>query len=463
MKRIFALLLTMVLVFGMTAPVMVFAEDNYYNNEDGYTDENRYEADDYNGEDEILKNGPSVWEMFERPFPGYDARSMFGYVNDVKQADCGNYTVEIRGEDGETALILWMLPILNTAVVDARTGMSADINDHGGGKVYVIYGPLYTHHDVPQSNALVIAINAGDIIEGTLRLFTIEAIEPANGYSYDINNDYNNGYNNGYNNEYSYGYNEGNEYTYNNEYTDVQVIDNGYNGEYGNNNGYNGEYGNNNGYVFDNIYYNDNAYENGHSAEYPPEYDNSYEYVGPIPVVLARLTVDNGGLIIDVTDQTHLQPYLTRENLQVDALTVGDEILVWTMPMFALSYPAQTTAVRVVRVVRAAADVYDEQPATYEPEDEYTEKPGVAELVNGMVYAGVNLYPVRVNAYARGFEVHWNKELFRAELTLGDIFVTVVPGSAIFYVNGEPYALTSPTFMENGTLFAPLEFFEKIQ
>jgi len=428
MKRIFALLLIVALTLGMIAPVMAFAENNYYYDEGGHADE-------------TLKNGPSVWEMFERPFPGYPALSMFGYVGDVKQADCGNFTVEIKDENGETALILWMLPILKSAVVDAATGMSADIKDHDGGRVYVIYGPLYTNHDVPQSNALVIAINAGDIMEGTLRLFEIEAINPANGYSYNIND--------GYNDEYSYRYNADNEYTHNDNYNaGVQVTDNGYNGEYGNN-----------GHVFDNIYYNDNAYDNGYNAEHPPGYDNNYEHAGPIPEILTRLTVDNGSLIINITDQTDLQPYLTRETLLVDALTVGDEILVWTMPMFAMSYPAQTTAVRVVRIVRAGTEAYDEQSAY---EYDYTERPGVSGLINGMVYAGVNLYPVRVNAYAHGFDVHWNNDLFRAELTSGDILITMVPGSAIFYINGEPYPLTASAFLENGTLFAPVEFFEKL-
>jgi len=191
MKRTLALLLTFVLVLGLAVPA--FAENGEYNEngynengnnyENGYDVENGYNGDNgYNGEAndyDYEYTLPAVWEMFERPFPGYGARRMFGYIGETTQADCGNYTVEILNEEGEVKLIVWKLTgIVDYAVIDAVTGLPAELEDHGGGEVLVFYGPLYTMHEIPQSNALVFAINMEGVEYGPMpHHHVIEAIE----------------------------------------------------------------------------------------------------------------------------------------------------------------------------------------------------------------------------------------------------------------------------------------------
>jgi len=363
MKKFLSLLLAIVLVLGLAIPAFAdeYAENNgndYYNGYNGY--ENGY-SDDYNG----YENGyafPPVWEMFERPFPGYAARRMFGYVGEVAQADCGNYTVEILDADGEVQLVVWRMVSgrIGTAVIDAVTGFPVDLEDHDGGEVLVIYGPLYTYHDVPQSNALVIAIN----------------VEEAEG----------------------------------------QVL------------------------------------PNHHVIE-------SIEREGDTALV----TVDNGGLIVTLNEDTDLQAWLTRQIVVLDEFQVGDEVLLW-YGIVAMSYPAQTTAVRALRLVPAQ----NEAPEAPEPINEYPteyyeetpEEPG--QLVGGIQRAGVNLYPVRANAAAVGYTVNWNAQYRRAELHLGDTIVTLAPGFAVFYVNGESFSMDAPSLLEGGTLFAPASFFHNL-
>ena len=380
MKRFLALLLTAALVLGLAVPVLAengengyngyYEENGYYNNGyyndngyNGYNDENGY-YNDYNGEDDYLSGyAPRVWEMFERPFPGNPANSRYGFIGEVTQADCGNYTVEILDEDGEVQLIVWLLAG-NYAVIDAATGLPAGLEDHNDGEVLVIYGPLYTFHDIPQVNALVIAVN-------------VEGVEYSNFPHHHV----------------------------------IEAI----------------------------------------------EWDEYGEAI--------KLTVDNGGLIVTLNEDTDLKAWLTRQVVVLDEFQVGDEVLLW-YSFVGLSYPAQTTASRALRLVPAAEarEPYEEPPyePAYEDDEPYNEDDAFVLTGESIVRAGVYLWPVRVNAVAAGFEVYWNAGLWRAELTTGDIKIILTPGSAIFYINGEAYPMTAPTLLEGGTLFAPVEFFSNL-
>ena len=371
MKKLLALLLTFVLVLGLAVPA--FGD---------------------NGENGEYAKGSPVWEMFERPFAGHPARSMFGYVGNIVTGECGNIYVEILNADREVQLIVWLLPELRFAVIDSQTGMSASLEDHDDNKVYVIYGPLTTLHDVPQSNALAIAINADEVMPGkNPTLATIEAIQwveipvPAG-----------------------------------NDYESIEPYYNGYNG-----NGYNGD-----GYNGNSYYYN---------GDEPAEAKTT-------PAL--QITVNEGDLIVILTEETELLPYLTREILTLDALSVGDEVLLW-LPFVALSIPAQSTATRLVRI----------GVAEYIPAEPYDDEEEIAPLtlVDGVTHVGINLYPVRTNVLPLGFEVVWNAEGNLAELTRDDLVITLAPNSAIFYVNGNAQTMSAPSLLEGGRLFAPEAFF----
>ena len=388
MKRILALLLATALVMGLSVPV--FADNGYNGNgENGYdyeagayyNGENGYNGNGENGYNGYEYQGPAVWEAFDRPFRGYDsvygALSITGYIGEITLADCGNYTVEILDAEGNAKRIVWLLPALGYAVIDANTGQPAELEDHGGGEVLVFYGPNATFHNVPQSNALVIAINVEEAEYPVLlpRLYLIEKIEE------------------------------------------------------------------------------------GEDGE-------------------RKLTVDNGGLIVTLNEETELQAWLTRQIVVLDEFQVGDEVVVWLAHgIMGMSFPAHATATRALRLVPAQAqngyaeyapeypengynDVpeYPVEPYDYVGYDKelYTERPA---LTGAIVRAGVNLYPVRVNANALGFEVAWDAEQRIAILTNNGAVVTLAPNTAIFYVNGAPVPMTAPSLLEGGVLFAPSAFF----
>ena len=197
MKRIVGLLVTTALIMGLTitAQAADYGEyDNgYYNNynhqpnyyyNDGYHNHqtNYYYNDGYIGNDyyNVAPYHPA-WEMFERPFEGYPARTAIGHIGEITETAHGHRSVEILCEDGKVKMIAWlMLPPLGHTIIDAATGEAAELTDANGGKVLVIYGPLNTYHEPRQANALVIAINIGDE-EGRVlpHHHTIEAIEPS--------------------------------------------------------------------------------------------------------------------------------------------------------------------------------------------------------------------------------------------------------------------------------------------
>jgi len=353
MKKLTASLLTLALVLGLT--VTAFGT-NGYSNGNGY-DNGYYNNGNngYNGE----YSYPAVWEMFERPFDGYPARRMSGFIGEVTQTECGNYTVEILDANGEVQLVVWKLSgLVGHAVIDAVTGQPASIEDHNGGEVLVFYGPLYTMHDVPQSNALVIAINVEDAEYNVLpHHHVIESIEKD-------------------------------------------------------------EYGK-----------------------------------------TIRVKVDNGGLIVTLNEETDLQAWLTRQVVVLDEFQVGDEVLLW-YGIVAQSYPAQAHATRALRLVPARVAAYD-QPE-YNNGQPYNGQESF-ELVGNIVRVGIYLYRVNLNAEALGFDVVWNSQLRRAELTLGDKFITLAPGFAVFYVNGEAHTMSAPSLLDEGRLFAPADFFESIR
>jgi len=382
MKRICALFLSFALVVSVATPVFAYNNGNGNGNNGYYNDENNndYYQNGENGNGYIdngngnengngynnnkHENGyaiPAVWEAFERPFGNYHALSTFGFIGEKNQAECGNYTLEILNKDGDVILILWLLANMRGgyAVVDSVTGYPADLSDHDGEEVLVFYGPVYTTHDIPQSNALAIIVNLDDAEYNIVPSHhTIEAVR----------------------------WNE----------TEDAII----------------------------------------------------------------MTVDNGDLYVTLNHGTALHPWLTRQVVTLDDFQIGDEVLLW-YGMVALSYPAQTTATRALRLVPILPDIGEVETGYEDGEivNGYHQNP---ELVGHFVAVGIDLYRVNLNAEARGFETVWNSQLRRAELTRGDTFITLAPGFAVFYVNGEAHTMSAPSLLTGGRLFAPADFFDNL-
>ncbi|MCL2362698.1 MAG: stalk domain-containing protein [Defluviitaleaceae bacterium] len=354
MKKLCALILTVALLMGIATPVFAY-------NNNGNNGENGYYNNGENGYENSEHTYPALWEAFERPFGDYHALRMFGFIGEKRQADCGNYTVEILDAEGEVQLILWLLPNMRAgfAVIDAVTGFPAELSDHADGEVLVFYGPVYTTHEIPQSNALSIIVNIDNVEYNILPSHhTIESIR----------------------------WND----------TEDAII----------------------------------------------------------------MAVDNGGLYVTIYEGADLQAWLTRQIVTLSEFQIGDEVLLW-YGMVATSYPAQTTATRALRLV----PVRQEPSDIGETHEDYNEGTGYGEapyLVGHIEVAGVDLYRVNLNAENRGFEVMWNAELRRAELTRGDTVVTLAPGFAVFYINGEAHTMSAPSLLTGGRLFAPADFFDNL-
>ena len=177
------------------------------------------------------------------------------------------------------------------------------------------------------------------------------------------------------------------------------------------------------------------------------------------------LTVDRGRLIVTLNEYTTLQAWLTRQIVVLDEFQVGDKVLLW-YPIVGLSYPAQTTANRALRLAPVKQEAGYQYPSKYENDypGSYHEgyDYGAHELSGSITRAGVTLYPVRSNAVAAGFTVTWNAEYLRAELTSGDKFVTLAPMDAVFYINGVQHTMVAPSLLENGRLYAPASFFDNL-
>jgi len=172
------------------------------------------------------------------------------------------------------------------------------------------------------------------------------------------------------------------------------------------------------------------------------------------------LTVDNGTLVVRINEETELHAWLTRHIVTKEEFQIGDKVLLW-YPVMAMSYPAQATANRALRLIPVGQEAEITEPPYYAEYDD--EVPNVDLNLKGeIVRVGVRLYPVRINAVEAGFDVSWNTQQRRAELTKNGITVTLAPNFATFYVNDVEHTMTIPSLLENGRLYAPASFFDKL-
>ncbi|MCL1787528.1 MAG: stalk domain-containing protein [Defluviitaleaceae bacterium] len=230
-----------------------------------------------------------------------------------------------------------------------------------------------------------------------------------------------------------------------------------------------------------------------------PEYAASphYHVIEAIEVdeESAKITVDNGGLIITLDSETPLTPYLTRQMVTIDTLNVGDTLLFW-YEVVATSYPGQTTATRAIWLSAAPADdsdieVADDEddyidvvtlpgdisdmdlpesaatlpmplePVPVEPYDEYiaVEPISIAVAGTGIMRDGVEFFPVRALAVEAGFEVSWESATRSAILTSGSTTILISDTATAFVVDGAAYTLPAAVVIIDGVMYAPYAFF----
>jgi len=203
-----------------------------------------------------------------------------------------------------------------------------------------------------------------------------------------------------------------------------------------------------------------------------------------------KITVNDGSLIITLNRETPLSHTgLTREAMTLEKIQVGDTMLFW-YHMVALSHPAQTTAIRAIWLSAAGyqdavtlpAEISDEVPNDYVP---VTTLPAVTGQFTppaagnvtavtpiyvgpipgtGIIRDGIEFFPVRAIAEKMGYTIHWNAELGRAELNVPGTarMVNIYPGEARADLNRAFVNLSAATFIEDGVMYAPQDFFELI-
>ena len=177
---------------------------------------------------------------------------------------------------------------------------------------------------------------------------------------------------------------------------------------------------------------------------------------------ILQVKVAGGSLVLTLTRDTVLLPWLTHREVTLDEFQVGDEVVFWN-GVIDNGSPAQAYPSRAMRLVKPAVEEiekYEEYEEAYE--EEYHHPYEAHELLGGIVRGGVNLYRVNLNAEAAGYNVHWNNYLRRAELTTNDTMVTLGVDTAFFYVNGEAFTMSAPSLLEGGRMFAPADFFARL-
>jgi hypothetical protein len=197
----------------------------------------------------------------------------------------------------------------------------------------------------------------------------------------------------------------------------------------------------------------------------------------------AVVTVQGGSLLVTISRDSQIEPFMTREYVTIDQIEAGADLLMW-YPFVALSYPAQATAQRTIILSRGPApqEQYDGYENGYAngytngyngnndyqmPSTDYTYTPApVMSLADalGLVYSdfytenNVTMVPLRQVAEAMGFNVTWNES--DRSITLahsdGQAFGTVVLGQYSFEGRNLEVAPT----IRNDRTFVPVAFFE---
>jgi len=179
-----------------------------------------------------------------------------------------------------------------------------------------------------------------------------------------------------------------------------------------------------------------------------------------------RITTDNGGLFITLDQDTPLTPHMTRQMVELEHLQVGDRLLVW-YEIIATSFPAQTTATRVIFLGSAPEEDKPSYGTDYEQDYDYSEyydtAPPARMLAvpgSGIMRGGMEFFPVRALATEAGFDVSWEAATSSAVLTHNATKLTLSNHSAMFYINDMSFILSAAVFIENGVMYAPAELFE---
>ena len=192
----------------------------------------------------------------------------------------------------------------------------------------------------------------------------------------------------------------------------------------------------------------------------------------------ARITVDNGGLIITLERETPLFPHLTRQMVHIDTLEVGDTLLFWYEAV-GMSFPAVTTASRALWLGAApVANGYDNDN-DYEANDndyandygygndndqndnDYVAEPAAPFAVpgTGVLINGVEFFPVRQTVYPLGIVPTWDQETSSAILVVNGYTISLANNATSFYVNGTAYELPAAVVIADGVMYAPAAFF----
>ena len=178
-----------------------------------------------------------------------------------------------------------------------------------------------------------------------------------------------------------------------------------------------------------------------------------------------KFMVDNGGLIVTITSETPLAPFITREIVTLDSIDVGDELLMW-YPMVAMSYPAQAHANKVVRLGRAdvSGDIgivppiesLDDEPgfSVYEtPVGDHYRFSGVLPMFTGHedVVGPLNIevsgiFERTVADLEEGESVNFSVTIYNDGIFTSVVMIAFIPGEAAPKEHVYTFVLTTEDF-----------------
>jgi len=180
-----------------------------------------------------------------------------------------------------------------------------------------------------------------------------------------------------------------------------------------------------------------------------PENNRSAKYVVVEAIVVeenaVKITTNNGGLIITVSNENPIMPYLTRNIVTLEHIEVGTQLMVW-YDIVAMSYPGQTTSNRTVVFGKklgtgGSATVFTNAGVAVINGEEINLDP--APFVND---EGVLLLPMRLMCEALGCEVSWVEGTSKVKIAKDGTTFIIEFGSKSYEIEGDTSGIRNFSF-----------------
>ncbi len=163
-----------------------------------------------------------------------------------------------------------------------------------------------------------------------------------------------------------------------------------------------------------------------------------------------NVTVMTDDLILHLTSETEVFPYLTRNIVTTADIVPGSTLLAWYSTL-ATSEPAQASPDRVMLFPYSYEAYVDlsEEGITVNGETLTLTEAAMPITIDGNL-----MLPLRAFAEALGCEVSWDQETMTVTVSQnGAVRYAFVPGVAEYTADGETRGLVSASYLEDGVTF----------